>query len=65
MGQLFLLTAIGSLIMTLLLVPFSKKLRNKELSTKAVLISAVIVFIVSFISIFVTIYISNLDLSWT
>lgn len=65
MGQLFLLTAIGSLIMTLLLVPFSKKLRNKELSTKVVLISAVIVFIVSFISIFVTIYISNLDLSWT
>ncbi|MEK4698273.1 hypothetical protein MKX47_01690 [Solibacillus sp. FSL R7-0668] len=65
MGQLFLLTAIGSLIMTLLLVPFSKKIRNKELSTKAVLISAVIVFIVSFISIFVTIYISNLDLSWT
>lgn len=65
MGQLFLLTAIGSLIMTLLLVPFSKKIRNKELSTKVVLISAVIVFIVSFISIFVTIYISNLDLSWT
>lgn len=65
MGQLFLLTAIGSLIMTLLLVPLSKKIRNKELSTKVVLISAVIVFIVSFISGFVTVYISKIDLSWT
>ncbi|WP_274308894.1 hypothetical protein [Solibacillus daqui] len=65
MGQLFLITAIGSLAMTLLLVPFSKKIRNKELSTKVVSISTVIVFIVSFISLFVTVYISKIDLSWT
>ena len=65
MGQLFLLTAIGSLIMTLLLVPLSKKLRNKELSTKSVVVGAVIVFIVSFISVFLTVYISKIDLSWT
>lgn len=65
MGQLFLITAIGSLAMTLLLVPFSKKIRNKQLSTKVVSISAVIVFIVSFISLFVTVYISKIDLSWT
>ena len=65
MGQLFLLTAIGSLIMTVLLVPLSKKLRNKELSTKSVVIGAVIVFIVSFISVFLTVYISKIDLSWT
>ncbi|MCH7320343.1 hypothetical protein LZ480_00465 [Solibacillus sp. MA9] len=65
MGQLFMITAIGSLAMTLLLVPFSKKIRNKELSTKVVSISTVIVFIVSFISLFVTVYISKIDLSWT
>lgn len=65
MGQLFLLTAIGSLIMTVLLVPLSKKLRNKELSTKSVVIGAGIVFIVSFISVFLTVYISKIDLSWT
>ena len=65
MGQLFLLTAIGALIMTLLVVPLSKKIRNKELSTKSVVTSAVIVFIVSFISVFLTVYISKIDLSWT
>lgn len=65
MGQLFLLTAIGSLIMTILLVPLSKRLRNKELSTKSVVIGAGIVFIVSFISVFLTVYISKIDLSWT
>lgn len=65
MGQLFLLTAIGALIMTLLVVPLSKKIRNKELSTKSVVISAVIVFVVSFISVFLTVYISKIDLSWT
>ena len=65
MGQLFLLTAIGSLIMTVLLVPLSKKLRNKELSTKSVVIGSIIVFIVSFISVFLTVYISKIDLSWT
>ena len=65
MGQLFLLTAIGSLIITLLLVPLSKKIRSKELSTKWVGISAVLVFIVSFISVFLTVYISKIDLNWT
>ena len=65
MGQLLLLTAVGSLLMTLLLVPLSKKIRNKELSTKTVFLSAVIIFIVSFISVFVTVYISKIDLSWT
>ena len=65
MGQLFLLKAIAALIMTLLVVPLSKKIRNKELSTKSVGIGAVIVFIVSFISVFLTVYISKIDLSWT
>ncbi|MGN7477046.1 hypothetical protein ACTHOQ_04250 [Solibacillus silvestris] len=65
MGQLLLITAIGSLFVTLLLVPLTKKVRHKELSSKAFSVLAAATFVVSFISVFLTVYISKIDLSWT
>lgn len=65
MGQLLLITAIGSLLITLLLVPLSKRVRNKELSSKTFTSLFITTFIVSFISVFLTVYISKIDLSWT
>lgn len=65
MGQLLLITAIGSLLITLLLMPLSKKVRNKELSTKTFTSLFITTFIVSFVSVFLTVYISKIDLSWT
>lgn len=65
MGQLLLITAIGSLLITLLLMPLSKKVRNKELSSKTFTSLFITTFIVSFISVFLTVYISKIDLSWT
>ncbi|BAK18016.1 hypothetical protein SSIL_3593 [Solibacillus silvestris StLB046] len=65
MGQLLLITAIGSLLITLLLMPLSKKVRNKELSSKTFTSLFITTFFVSFISVFLTVYISKIDLSWT
>lgn len=65
MGQLLLITAIGSLLITLLLVPLTKKVKNNELSTKIFSILAITTFVLSFISVFLTVYISKIDLSWT
>lgn len=65
MGQLLLITAIGSLLITLLLMPLSKNVRNKELSTKTFTSLFITTFIVSFVSVFLTVYISKIDLSWT
>lgn len=65
MGQLLLITAIGSLLITLLLVPLTKKVKNNELSTKTFFILAITTFVLSFISVFLTVYISKIDLSWT
>ncbi|WP_339214908.1 hypothetical protein [Solibacillus sp. FSL W8-0372] len=65
MGQLLLITAIGSLLITLLLVPLTKKVKNDELSTKTFSILAITTFVISFISVFLTVYISKIDLSWT
>ncbi|MBD8034121.1 MULTISPECIES: hypothetical protein [Solibacillus] len=65
MGQLLLITAIGSLLITLLLVPLTKQVKNNELSTKTFSILAITTFILSFISVFLTVYISKIDLSWT
>ncbi|MBD8038190.1 hypothetical protein H9635_15655 [Solibacillus sp. A46] len=65
MGQLLLITAIGSLLITLLLVPLTKKVKNDELSTKTFSILAITTFVLSFISVFLTVYISKIDLSWT
>lgn len=65
MGQLLLITAIGSLLITLLLMPLSKKVRNKKLSSKTFISLFITTFIVSFISVFLTVYISKIDLSWT
>ncbi|MEK5078999.1 hypothetical protein MKX73_08690 [Solibacillus sp. FSL W7-1436] len=65
MGQLLLITAIGALLITLLLMPLSKKVRNKELSSKTFTSLFITTFILSFVSVFLTVYISKIDLSWT
>ena len=65
MGQLLLITAIGSLILTLLLVPVTRKVRNRELTMKQFLSLAVLTFVVSFISVFITVYMTKIDLNWT
>ena len=65
MGQLLIITAIGSLLVTLLLIPMTRKTRNKELSSKVFSRIAIITFVVSFISVFLTVYLSKIDLNWT
>jgi hypothetical protein len=65
MGQLLLITVIGSLIITLLMVPITRKVKNRELTIKQWTLLTSFVFIVSVISLFVTVYLSKIDLNWT
>ena len=65
MDQLLLITAIGSLILTLLLVPVTRKVRNREMTLKQFLVIAVLTFVVSFLSVFITVYLTKIDLNWT
>ena len=65
MGQLLLITTLGSLILTLLLVPVTRKVRNRELTMKQFFIIALLTFVVSFISVFITVYLTKIDLNWT
>ncbi|MER1986356.1 MAG: hypothetical protein ABS948_10750 [Solibacillus sp.] len=65
MGQLVLLALIGSLVITLLLVPITRKTRKAELMTKQFVWIAISVFVVSMIFVFVTVYITKIDLNWT
>lgn len=65
MGQIVLVTLIGSLIMTVLLVPVTRKIRKGELTVKQFSWLSVGIFIISFIAIFGTIYVIKIDLNWT
>jgi prepilin signal peptidase PulO-like enzyme (type II secretory pathway) len=65
MGQLLIITMIGSLIITLLMVPITRKVKNRELTMKQWSSLTIIVFIVSVIFVFVTVYLSKIDLNWT
>lgn len=65
MGQLLLITAIGSLLMTLLIVPITRKVKNSVLTMKQLSIITALTFVVSFISVFITVYVSKIDLNWT
>lgn len=65
MGQLVLLTLIGSLVLTLLLVPVTKKTRKAERTTKQLVWMLAIVFAVSMIFVFATVYLIKVDLNWT
>lgn len=63
--QLLLITFIGSLIVTLLIIPISRHVKNGKLLSKKLIITAPLAFIISFIAIFVTVYVSKIDLNWT
>lgn len=65
MGQLVLLALIGSLVITLLLVPITRKTRKAELTIKKFGWIAVSVFVVTMIFVFATVYITKIDLNWT
>lgn len=65
MEQLLLITLIGSLIMTLLIIPISRHVKNGKLLSKKLIITTILAFVVSFISIFITVYVSKIDLNWT
>ncbi|AWE06117.1 hypothetical protein DCE79_01325 [Lysinibacillus sp. 2017] len=65
MGQLLFITAISSLLVTVLLVPLTRKIRTRKLTMKQFSIITVLTFVVSFISVFSTVYVSKIDLNWT
>lgn len=65
MSQFIIISAIASVIITLLLVPMTRKLPKTELTSKQQGTIAVSVLLLSFISTFFTVYISKIDLQWT
>lgn len=65
MGQLLLITLISSILITLLIIPVTRKVRGRELSTKQWTLLAGLIFVVSIISVFLTVYLSKIDLNWT
>ena len=65
MGQLVIISVIVSAIITILLVPLTRKIPKSELTARQQKILAVFVFIVSFISVFFMVYVSKIDLNWT
>ncbi|ATP38812.1 hypothetical protein CSE16_01605 [Solibacillus sp. R5-41] len=65
MEQLLLIALIGSLIMTLLIIPISRHVKNGKFLSKKLIITSTFAFVVSFISVFVTVYVSKIDLNWT
>ncbi|MEK4423862.1 hypothetical protein [Solibacillus sp. FSL K6-1523] len=65
MGQLLLIALIGSFIMTLLIIPISRKVKSGKLSSKNLFVIFIVVFVISFILVFTTVYVSKIDLNWT
>ena len=65
MGQLVIISVIASVIITILLVPLTRKIPKSELTARQQKILAVFVFIIGVISVFSFIYISKIDLQWT
>lgn len=65
MSQLFIISIIAAGIITMLLIPMTKKIPRIELTSKQYGILAVSVLIFSFISTFFTVYVSKIDLHWT
>ena len=65
MGDLEIISIIASAIITILLVPLTRKIPKSELTAKQQTILAIFVFIISIILAFSFIYISKIDLHWT
>lgn len=65
MGQLSIMALIAAIVITVLIVPFTKKTPKGKLSNKQFDILALLVFIASFILTFISVYISKIDLHWT
>ncbi|MGM9945486.1 MAG: hypothetical protein ACI33M_11110 [Lysinibacillus sp.] len=65
MGQLVIISVIVSAIITILLVPLTRKIPKSELTARQQKILAIFVFIIGVISVFSFIYISKIDLHWT
>ena len=64
-GQLVIISVIVSIIITVLLVPMTRKIPKSQLTVRQQKGLAIIVFIISVISVFSVIYISKIDLHWT
>lgn len=65
MGYLVIISAIASAIVTILLVPLTRKIPKSELTVKQQMMLAIFVFIISIILALSFIYISKIDLHWT
>ena len=65
MSQLFIISIIATGIITILLVPMTKKFPKVELTSKQYRIIVASVLIFSFISTFFVVYVSKIDLQWT
>lgn len=64
-GQLVIISVIVSAVVTVLLVPMTRKIPKSQLTVRQQKGLAIIVFIISVISVFSVIYISKIDLHWT
>ncbi|MGM9948684.1 MAG: hypothetical protein ACI33P_01095 [Lysinibacillus sp.] len=65
MSQLYIISFIASVVITMLLVPMTRQALKTELTSKQQGIVAVSVFILSFIATFLAVYVSKIDLHWT
>ncbi len=65
MTKLVLLTAIASIITTIFIVPWSKKIFKTTLTIKQQWSMAIAIFILSFVLVFSGVYISKIDLHWS
>ncbi|MFF5997019.1 hypothetical protein AAGS61_20135 [Lysinibacillus sp. KU-BSD001] len=65
MGQLVIISVIFSVLITILLVPLTRKIPKSELTSKQQGMLAIAVFTLSFISTFFMVYVSKIDLQWT
>ncbi|WP_235615990.1 hypothetical protein [Metasolibacillus fluoroglycofenilyticus] len=64
-GQLFITVLITAVVVTILIVPLTKKIPKGELTGKQFSILLTSVFLGSLILTFLTVYISKVDLHWT
>lgn len=64
-GQLVIISVIASVIITILLVPLTRKIPKSELTANQQKFLVIFVFIISIISAFSFFYISKMDLQWT
>ncbi|MEO4053845.1 hypothetical protein [Solibacillus sp. CAU 1738] len=65
MGQLLITALIAAIVITVLIVPLTKKVPKGNLTNKQFDILAILVFISSYILTLFTVYISKIDLQWT